>query len=304
MQEPQEPQPDALPELRELQSISLNILKLYDATARELGVTYYAGDGTLLGAVRHNGFVPWDDEVRVFMPRLDYDRFIAGAPGLLEPKGLSLHSIETDPNHYTASAKLRLTADPGFVDSRIEHLCSNPYPAMDIHPLDYVPKRWSMAQSLQAAAVRAANRLLWAKLGVIGAANYRVLGMRFRKYYLLKTISLFTPVSVIHGMLRRLMSIWTNDHSNRFLTCLTSGHPAISHTVPKNVYGVPKYKPFHDFEVPVPASPTYVLISVHGPYKRLPPKKKRHPYHRYVPSPNATSSANVSFSETAGQDLD
>lgn len=54
----------------------LNILIRFDDLAREHGLTYSLAYGTLLGAVRHRGFIPWDDDVDIAMPRPDYDRLI------------------------------------------------------------------------------------------------------------------------------------------------------------------------------------------------------------------------------------
>lgn len=70
-------------DLRKLQLLELRILKDIDRVCRELGVTYFLDSGSVLGAFRHGGFIPWDDDVDLGMPRADYDRFVAEAPKLL-----------------------------------------------------------------------------------------------------------------------------------------------------------------------------------------------------------------------------
>ncbi|MBR6459035.1 MAG: LicD family protein [Actinomycetaceae bacterium] len=64
-------------DLRRLQLEELAILEDFVAACEEYGLRYYLLGGTLLGAVRHKGFIPWDDDVDVAMPRVDYDRLIS-----------------------------------------------------------------------------------------------------------------------------------------------------------------------------------------------------------------------------------
>ena len=64
-------------ELEELHMIHLEMLKDIDAFCRTNDIRYSLGGGTLLGAIRHKGFIPWDDDVDIMMPRDDYDRFIS-----------------------------------------------------------------------------------------------------------------------------------------------------------------------------------------------------------------------------------
>ena len=64
-------------DLRKLQLLELRILKEVDRVCRELGITYFLDSGSVLGALRHGGFIPWDDDIDLGMPRADYDRFVA-----------------------------------------------------------------------------------------------------------------------------------------------------------------------------------------------------------------------------------
>ena len=61
----------------EIKRIELSIMKELDRICREHGLTYSLAYGTALGAVRHGGFIPWDDDIDIVMPRPDYDRLLS-----------------------------------------------------------------------------------------------------------------------------------------------------------------------------------------------------------------------------------
>ena len=64
--------------LRELQIAELDGLNFFDDFCRNHGLTYYLCGGCLIGSIRNKGFVPWDDDIDVLMPRPDYEQFLAG----------------------------------------------------------------------------------------------------------------------------------------------------------------------------------------------------------------------------------
>lgn len=58
-------------------AIIVDVLRAFDQICRKNGLTYFCGGGTAIGAVRHHGIIPWDDDIDLFMPRPDYDRFLS-----------------------------------------------------------------------------------------------------------------------------------------------------------------------------------------------------------------------------------
>ena len=82
--------------LRQCQLVQLRLLKILDAICAEKGWRYWLDGGTLLGAIRHKGFIPWDDDIDIAMPREDYEAFCREAAPLLPPDTF-LATAVTDP---------------------------------------------------------------------------------------------------------------------------------------------------------------------------------------------------------------
>ncbi len=93
-------------QLKKLQSVLLMMIKDIDLFCKENGIEYFLGGGTLLGAVRHGGFIPWDDDVDLMMTRDNYDKFVKVAPKL--DKKYFVQEWSLDKNWNYAYTKIRL----------------------------------------------------------------------------------------------------------------------------------------------------------------------------------------------------
>lgn len=91
--------------LSELQAAELEIFKIFLNICHEYDLSYYIWGGSFLGAVRHKGFIPWDDDIDVAMPRADFERFLDIAPGVL-PENLYLSTYNLRQDHVTLVAQI------------------------------------------------------------------------------------------------------------------------------------------------------------------------------------------------------
>lgn len=129
-------------EIRPLQLKILETLKSLHELCEAHGLRYFITAGTMLGAVRHGGFIPWDDDLDIAMPRSDYDRLISHADEWL-PKNLELICAERDPDYPFPFAKIQNASTTLIERKHISYL-GGVY--IDVFPLDGVPEgavaRW------------------------------------------------------------------------------------------------------------------------------------------------------------------
>lgn len=116
----------------------IQVFNEIDKVCETLGIKYFACSGTFLGAVRHGGFIPWDDDLDLCMLRDDYNRFLSEGVPLL-PEGYAIFNFETKEDHtnfnFNVVAKTRICFEP----DHLERFHGFPYiAAVDLFILDYL----------------------------------------------------------------------------------------------------------------------------------------------------------------------
>ena len=124
--------------LDKLHRVQVEILRDFDAVCEKHQLHYFAVYGTAIGAVRHGGFIPWDDDIDVLMPREDYNRLIdVFREGKL--KGYHLQCIETDPGYWNFFAKLRKNGTT-FITKEERYVKSHQGVFIDIFPMEGIER--------------------------------------------------------------------------------------------------------------------------------------------------------------------
>ena len=139
--------------LRQMQLVELRLLKIVDAICSEYGLTYYMHWGTLLGAVRHKGFIPWDDDIDLWMPIDDYNRFQVVAKDAL-PEDVFLQSMKTDPLYDLPWIKLRDAYSSAYTDQMKFDSGVHVGMSLDIFPCVEHPKNTKLLWWLQELTMR------------------------------------------------------------------------------------------------------------------------------------------------------
>lgn len=253
--------------LRELQLTQVEMLDEIVRICDENNLTYFLIGGTLLGAVRHNGFIPWDDDLDIAMPRNDYNKFIEICKAELK-ENYYLHSIESDNKYWVSFIKLRKynTIFEPIQDSTIDSEYKGVY--VDIFPLDNARKEKSLLQDIQAYAVKGLTSAQYRRRGATMITR-TPLGVKLLMV-LLKPFS----YKSISNLITNIMSINKNDKSEYFVN-LGSFINYRKQTIKKNIYYPAKKIEFEGKEYSVPNDWDYVLKRLYGNYMEIPPLEKR-----------------------------
>lgn len=249
---------------REIQLAILNILQYFDKYCKKYGLTYYLAGGTLLGAVRHKGFIPWDDDIDVCMPRPDYERLLIIFKDNANEK-YSLSSYDVG-NSYRPYVKiLDLTTKVIAKTSEDEqHLW------IDVLPVDGLPDSEDEIKKIYwlCNIYRDTLNLTRCKLGT-GKTPLRRMG----KYIL-------QPLVRLYGENRLIKKIENVARSHKYESSKNVG------VITWGLYGPREKMLKHEFEKSVEVTfegsqyPAFscwrsYLSNLYGDYMKLPPIEKR-----------------------------
>lgn len=148
--------------LRKVQLTQLEITKEIRRVCEENDIAYFLSDGTFLGAVRHQGFIPWDDDMDVGMLRADYEKFCRIAPEKLG-KNFVFQNWYTDPNYGLPFGKVLKRGTLYVENKKTKRLKENGF-YVDIFPFDYAPEEETARRKL-ALRLRKLYRIQLMKCG-------------------------------------------------------------------------------------------------------------------------------------------
>lgn len=148
-------------QFRRMQLTELDMLVEFDRVCRKNDIKYVLFGGSLLGAVRHQGYIPWDDDADIGMLREDYDRFKAHL-NELNPSICYFQDHDTDPEYRWGYGKLRRTGTK-YIRVGQEHLKCKTGIYVDVFPLDDIPLN-VLGQMIQNWNCFVLRKILWSEV--------------------------------------------------------------------------------------------------------------------------------------------
>lgn len=149
--------------LRQLQLIQLEMLVEVDRICRKCGIRYNIIAGTLLGAVRHGGYIPWDDDADVALLRPEYEKFHEACLTELDTERFYFQDHRNTPGYRWGYGKLR-RKETLFLRKHQEHMPYEQGVFIDIFPLDGVPDTYPL-RALHNFECFCVRKILWSAVG-------------------------------------------------------------------------------------------------------------------------------------------
>jgi lipopolysaccharide cholinephosphotransferase len=251
--------------LRRVQLIELEILRELAQRCEGQSLRWFVIGGTLLGAARHQGFIPWDDDIDVGMPRVDYERFERLCRDNQDAR-FAWQSCTTDPAYPFMFGKL-LRADTHVVESAVAHLPIRHAIYIDVFPLDGAPRsgvaRWFHGMSLKVAVTALGARI-------------RRTGVRRYVAYLFRVV----PRSWATGLIALLARRFAFD-SSPYVVNASGAWGYARECQPRHRFEPSATLEFEGMPVPVPGQWSDYLTQVYGDFMQLPPPEQRRSRHAF-----------------------
>ena len=265
--------------IEQVQAANLEVLKEVDRICRKHGIQYLLDAGTLIGAVRHHVFIPWDDDVDIAFLRQDYEKFIKVAKKEL-PKGLHLWFPSdlaekeafydfTPKIIYENSRKRLPNKDTAYYKEELNHIC------VDLFILDEISEN-PFARKIQILL----NKVIY------GMAMGHRRKLDFSKYSFLQKLQVALLAGLGSSIDMKTLIKWERKAALRQtkgksrLLYYSNYQPDYVHMIiPKEGSKKVLEVPFEGLMVMIPKGYDKVLKVVYGDYMALPPEEKRKPTH-------------------------
>lgn len=257
---------------KELKSIQLDILKHIDKFCKDNDIKYFLSGGTMLGAVRHKGFIPWDDDIDIMMFRKDYERFIK----IYSEKDKSeyhVYSSRLDKSYPYPYAKID-NSKTVFEEEILGAIKMGVN--IDLFPIDTISNN-PLLQEKQYKRLDFLTKIITVKrLPLVKKRGF------IKNFILLLShiIFLFESFPCLVKKIEKNALLYNNQYSD-FCGVAVWGYGKREINLKSNWDEI-IYVPFEDIIAPIPKGYDNYLTNVYGDYMQLPPIEKRISHHNFI----------------------
>lgn len=249
--------------IEEMHGVLLNILKEVHSFCEQHNITYYLAYGTLLGAVRHKGFIPWDEDIDICMPRPDYERFIKIFPA--QDNRIQVISPRMDKKYPHYCAKVQDTDTILISDLPFKYKIGI---NIDIFPIDAVPDKKRLQKKYNK------NFNFYRDIYNIKAIRCRSERSILKKFLFVFS-RIITSVIPVKFLVKKLDEISQKYNYENHDVVSIAAYVDNRLFLEKKMFGKGVKLDFEDIEVNVPHYYQEILKKIYGDYMKLPPENKR-----------------------------
>ena len=259
-------------DLRKLQDAEFDMLKMLINICKKYDLQYYIIGGTLLGAIRHGGFIPWDDDIDIAMPRKDYEKLINILKEELKPPFKYRH-YSVDDKYREYCLKI-INANIICYENKNDVERSKTFLWLDILPLDAVPDN-KIGYNIFKGVVYFLKALLSFKnietvRNIKNRPIYETFLIKFAQVVPIKAV---INRNCVMKCLDMAIKMCANDRAKSIGTFM--GAYRFKEVVPKEYFGNGTDVMFGDISVKAPKQVGSYLAHIYGDYMKLPPKEKQ-----------------------------
>lgn len=266
-------------DLAELHSALLVLLKKFDSVCRKYDIKYSIAFGTLLGAVRHKGFIPWDDDVDILISRKNYEK-LAAIPANEYGTDFFFQTVDTDPGYPYNTARLRLN-NSAMIYEKWLNAGFNQGIYIDIIILDNIPDSFG-AELFQKMKIIALTPFRFARNKNVFFAGGKNIPILLKKimYALMKNF----PLDKLYKREIKVEKAYSDVQTQR-VAFIGEGNLILKRWYPTKPMPSEWFKDycnikFEDTELMCSSFHINMLEKWYGDYMKLPPKEKQVIYHQ------------------------
>ena len=253
-------------EQKELQVAQLNILKEIDKVCGKHNLTYWLAFGTAIGAVRHSGFIPWDDDIDLFMMAEDLEKL--EKLQRFFPSNIFVQSRRTDPEYGLMITRVRDSNTTLIENTEIDRDINHGV-FVDIYPVYNSPAERKEHEKFYRNSL-IARLLLYGKAPETHGAIMKIGS---------KIILGLTPKGVRKKQVERIYKKMRNQPETGYLTYAYGNTGKM--IFPKEYFYPVVRVDFEDMKAPIPKNNDKLLTQIYGDYMKLPPVEKQVVHHDY-----------------------
>lgn len=245
----------------DIKKIQLDMLIKFNSFCKENNLRYYLAGGSCLGAIRHNGFIPWDDDIDLMMLRSDYDKLILLLKDKKIDEKIDFKCLKYNNTFYPFGKLFRNDTYTVCSDTPLHDGIW-----IDIFPLDNVP---SDEEKIFRKAKKN-RKIILAKLVKKNNGNLK----KYIGKLIIKFFTIFIPIKYYSRKADKMAKKWYNEDLGYVANILW----ATNNELMKKEWiedGEVHTHEFEGYQIPIPANYDKYLSNLYGDYMKLPPKEKQ-----------------------------